>query len=605
MIFTACDKGDFGDNGNPSEGGVILDPNNPLNNHKCASNEILYVSKSCLPMELNNYGGWGANLTSNTYDNGVGRLKFDRNVTTIPRGAFEENELLRYIKMPNTITEIGYGSFYKCSSLTSVTIPDSVTSIGSYAFVDCSSLTSVTIPDSVTWIGDSAFYDCSSLISIHISDLSAWCKIDFDSASSNPLRYGAKLYLNGSELTNITIPSDITEIKDCAFYGCSSLTSVTIGNSVTEIGDWAFYGCRGELIINSKIVGTNYTDGNSPINSWLYGSKFTKLTIGNSVTSIGEYAFYGCSSLTSVTIPDSVTSIGECAFYGCSSLTSITIPDSVTSIDDSAFRNCSNLTAFYGKFASSDNRCLIVDGVLHSFAPAGLTEYTIPDSVTSIGNFAFEYCSSLTSVTIPDSVTSIGYRAFYNCTALKEVYCMPIVPPSIDSYAFDDNATTRVIYVPVNSVSSYQTKWWRYKHAITYEGGPLRLKVGDFVSKNGATGIVFYTNDSTIKIVSVAQTSKYHWDDAKTWCSNVGSNWYLPSTSTLEEIYWNISTINSTLSANGYTTIYTGYYDYYWSSTEGVNKDYYAYVFSFRNAESNSNYKYADTAYSVRAVLDF
>ena len=126
MIFTACDNGDLGDNGNPSEqpgdsGGVVLDPNNPLNNYKCASNEILYISKSCLPMELATYDGWGANLTSNTYDNGVGRLKFDGNVTAIPRGAFKENELLRYIKMPNTIVEIELiGSLCTVTSATCV-----------------------------------------------------------------------------------------------------------------------------------------------------------------------------------------------------------------------------------------------------------------------------------------------------------------------------------------------------------------------------------------------------------------------------------------------------------------------------------------------------
>ena len=223
-----------------------------------------------------------------------------------------------------------------------------------------------------------------------------------------------------------------------AFYGCTSLTSVTIGNGVTWIGVYAFYGCTGELIINSKIVETDYYFNSYPsYNGWIIGAKFSKLTIGNGVTKIGNYAFKSCSSLTSVTIPDSVTEIGDNAFYRCSSLTSITIPDSVTSIGEDAFYYCSSLTSV-----------------------------TIPEGVTSIGEKAFYRCSSLTSITIPDSVTEIGRDAFFGCTSLTSVYCKPTTPPRGESYIFSYNNNYYQpigckIYVPTESVDAYKAaEYW-------------------------------------------------------------------------------------------------------------------------------------------------
>ena len=197
-------------------------------------------------------------------------LTIGNNVTKIVNWAFDGCTSLTSVTIPDSITEIGEAAFYNCTSLTSVTIPDSVTKIGDWAFQDCTSLTSVTIPDSVTSIGDMAFYNCTSLKEIYYTgDLSAWCKIDFGDDDANPMNNGAKLYLNGVGLTEASIPSDITAIKNYTFVGCSSLSSITLHNRITSIGDSAFYGC----------------------------TSLTSITIPDSVTKIGDWAFNGCTSL--------------------------------------------------------------------------------------------------------------------------------------------------------------------------------------------------------------------------------------------------------------------------------------------------------------------
>ena len=266
-----------------------------------ASNEIFYTSKDGQIVTPNNKDVFGGVLLSNTYDNGVGVITFDRPITGVGEKAFYLCSSITSITIPDSVTSIGVRAFYRCSSLTNITIPDSVTSIGGSAFQDCSSLTSVTIPDSVTSIGWDAFHNCSSLTSVTIGD--------------SVTTIGDYVFSGCISLTSVTIPDSVTKIGDYAFYNCSSLTSVTIGKGVITIGKRAFEYC----------------------------SSLTSVTIPDSVTTIGSEVFSNCDSLTSVTIGDSVTTIGGSAFSGCSSLTSVTIPDSVTTIGSSAFQNCAIL----------------------------------------------------------------------------------------------------------------------------------------------------------------------------------------------------------------------------------------------------------------------
>ncbi|MBQ9945597.1 MAG: leucine-rich repeat protein [Clostridia bacterium] len=256
--------------------------------------------------------------------------------------------------------------------------------------------------------------------------------------------------------------AEITDVNS-AISGNITIPSTLGGYPVTSIGFYAFYGCTGltSVTIPDSVTRIRYEA--------FYGcTGLTSVTIPDSVTSIGESAFSRCTGLTSITIPDSVTSIGESAFSGCIGFTSVTIPDSVTSIGSFAFSGCTGLTSvtipdsvtYIEGYAFADCTRLTAITIPDSVTSieycafsgcSGLTSVTIPDSVTSIGRYAFSGCTGLTSVTIPDSVTSIGSSAFYGCTGLTSV-TIPDSVTSIENYTFKDCVSLKSVKIP-NSVT--------------------------------------------------------------------------------------------------------------------------------------------------------
>lgn len=412
------------------------------------------------------------------------------------------------ITIPDSVTTIGSNAFNGCTALTSINISNSVTSIGSQVFANCTglktlnynaqvgigegafagkpNLTNVTIGNNVTSIGEGAFNGCTALTSCTFEENSQLTSI------------GGGAFYNCSSLTSINISSGVTSIGDNAFSYCNGLTSVSIdsntivssvytsstnmknifgpqveeyiiGNSVTSIGDNAFYYCTS---LTSVTIGSGVTS----IGDYAFAScsDLTSCTFNENsqLTSIGYAAFASCDSLTSIDIPNSVTSIGNSVFNGCSSLTSIDIPNSVTSIGTNVFNGCSGLMSMTVDSSNttydSRNNCNAIIKTSTNELLFGCKNTVIPNSVISISNSAFLGCSSLTNIEIPNGVTSIGYSVFQWCRGLESVTVNVTTPPALGQIAFDNNASGRKIYVPAESVEAYKTaeNWSTYADSI-------------------------------------------------------------------------------------------------------------------------------------------
>ena len=507
------------------------------------------------------------------YNLNISTINIGDSVQVIPAYFVYGLKYITNIEIPNSVTQIGDHAFSSCSRLTNVNLSNSVINIGSYAFSSCSGLSSITIPNSVTSIGSNAFMSTSWLNNqpdglVYAGLVAYKYKGQMPEGLSITLEDGT-LGIAGSalygrrELKNIIIPNTVKSIGDAAFYNCSGLTNVTLGNSVTYIGDQAFRYCTG-------LTSVNVPDSVLTIGEYAFHqcSGLTSVSIGKSVTNIYYCAFYECnglmeliwnakkctskgdmttdniirvtigqevvtiplgfvsgSKITEAIIPNSVTTISGSAFYNCSRLANITIPSSVTSIDSNAFGGCGGLKSMYVEsgntiYDSRDN-CNAIIETASNILVAGCQNTIIPNSVTSIGDYAFRG-SGLISIAIPNSILSINYYAFAECTRLKDVYCHINDPADVllasSAYYLQDTwrYALRTLHVPVGSLAEYQASdWYNYfgsfvemeeggkitaieldkQTAVVIEGETLQLKA------------IITPEDATNKVVSWASSN--------------------------------------------------------------------------------------------------
>ena len=389
-----------------------------------------------IPNTVTSIGSWAFmdcnDLTSITIPNSI---------TSISNGTFANCSNLTSITIPNSVTSIGNNAFNWCRALTEVTVemsdPVSIEEgtfsnrVNATLYVPKGSKEAYETADYWEEFKEIVEYATDNPIPFADSKVKEICVANWDTNGDGELSYAEAAavtdlgevfkenqnitsfdelqYFTGLQsigdytfyyckgLTSIIIPNSVTSIDGKAFLDCKSLTCITIPNSVSSIGEMVFRGCSGFTSLNVE-NGNSYYDSRDNCNAIIETSTNTLIVgckntlIPNSVTAIGNYAFYDRTDMTSITIPNSVTSIGAYAFFFCKGLTSITIPNSVTSIGSHAFDCCS-----------------------------ALTNITIPNSVTSIGVSAFSYCRSLTSITIPKSVTYIGKDAFYTDSDMESI----------------------------------------------------------------------------------------------------------------------------------------------------------------------------------------
>ena len=449
------------------------------------------------------------NLSPAYMNSDVKKVVIEDGVTSIGELAFFKCSSLTNITIPDSVTCIEYAAFHGCSSLSSITIPNSVTSIGIYAFVICSSLTSITIPDGVTSIGYGAFSECSSLKTISLSCKSSLKKSDFGD-QANLVSYTNQHLLTKTAAKAATCTEsgnkEYWTCKHCGKYFLSDDTNPATATAV-ELSETVIPALNHKNAITRGAFEPTETepgysgDRYCPDCDTVFEKGYTYWNEGNLTWKLdanGTLTISGTGAMKDYNDNDNRSPI-----YKNSSVKKIVVEKGVTSIGESAFENCSSLTSVM----IPDSVISIGTSAFHSCSR--LPSITIPDSVTSIGNFAFEACNSLSSITLSNNITSIGNWAFHGCSLTS--ITIPDSVTSIGAMAFHSCSNLKSITIP-DSVTSIES-------AVFYNCTSLTsITIPDSVTSIGSYAFSECSSLTSITIPDSVTSIGY---DALSDCSNL------------------------------------------------------------------------------------
>ena len=389
-------------------------------------------------------------------------------VREIKYDAFEDNELIRSVVVPDSVVSIGASAFEGCTSLSNVVLSKNLQELGYKVFGDCPLLYEIEIPKSLATantITTGGPFGESGLKRVTFeAGTTEVVNNLFDNAKNleevqlldTMTRIGFNAFQNCVSLHEIGIPNSVTEIASSAFDSCTSLTSVKIPDSVVSIGVSAFEGCTS---LSNVVLSNSITE--IPNDMFCNCGALTSVTLSEKLERIGARSFENCTSLTTISLPETVSYINSDAFIG-SGLTEIEIPAACYHIGSSAFENCADLTSV-----------LFNEGVKDIGSSCfrncdSLTNIVIPNTVEEIGSYAFDGCEKLASVTFGNGIAEIPSNAFSNCPALNNVV-IPYGVTEIGSSAFANCTGLTSITIP-RTVTSIETNAFNYKDRLTIYG---------------------------------------------------------------------------------------------------------------------------------------
>lgn len=443
----------------------------------------------------------------------LSEISFEEGTDTIQDGLFAGTSIQEII-IPETVTEIGVHAFSNCSELKSVVLPEGLVSIRNYAFYNCGQIRELSIPETVMDIGAGVFENCvmlssvyipaalqSANLSYHVSShrgegifngctrlkhvtfgdgityipegLFAGCGIEEIVLPDSVTGIGAYAFSGCEALTSVSLPANLTAVEESGFSYCDGLQNLSLPEKTSKIGAYAFYHCSDlkEIVMEGDALTEIGAYG------FAYNTALESFALPEGIVTIEEYTFYHCSSLKEIRI-DAVTSIGERAFSGCSSLTLLILPECLASISLMAFENCTGLTeltvpssfgeitlAYSSGLGVFDGCTALTDIIFEegitkipngAFAGSGIREIEIPETVTEIGEYAFSNCETLRNIQLPENLEIIGDRAFQNCSILKRL-SLPSALTYLGSYAFQYCYDLTDVEIPagIGTIQSY------------------------------------------------------------------------------------------------------------------------------------------------------